>query len=153
MYITICKWMTSASWCRKKGTQNWRSGTTPRGSVGRNMGGGFRLEGTHVYLWAIHVDVWQKPSQYPSIKFINKNSAANNRCSINTYRMNGWMNVHFSGTKCMSDTGPLQIVMKFIARFKTEGNRRIYNDHQRLFLSWKTLQRQDLSFSRQENLV
>ena len=25
---------------------------------------GFRIRGTHVYLWLIHVDVWQKPSQY-----------------------------------------------------------------------------------------
>ena len=24
----------------------------------------FRREGTHVYLWLIHVDVWQKLSQY-----------------------------------------------------------------------------------------
>ena len=28
------------------------------------MGGGFRREGTYVYLWLIHVDVWQKPTQY-----------------------------------------------------------------------------------------
>ena len=26
--------------------------------------GGFRIEGTHIYLWSIHVDIWQKPSQY-----------------------------------------------------------------------------------------
>ena len=26
--------------------------------------GGVRREGTHVYLWLIHVDVWQKPTQY-----------------------------------------------------------------------------------------
>lgn len=44
------------------------------------------------------------------------------------------MNVHFSGIKCMSDIVPLQIVIKFIIGFKTEGKRRIYNDHQRLFL-------------------
>ena len=25
---------------------------------------GFRREGTFVYLWLIHVDVWQKPTQY-----------------------------------------------------------------------------------------
>ena len=25
---------------------------------------GFRREGTRVYLWPIHTDVWQKPSQY-----------------------------------------------------------------------------------------
>jgi len=28
------------------------------------MGGGFRREGTYVYLWLIHVDVWQRPTQY-----------------------------------------------------------------------------------------
>ena len=30
-----------------------------------------KLEGTYVYLWLIHADVWQKPTQYcnyPSIK-------------------------------------------------------------------------------------
>ena len=32
--------------------------------VGREVGGGFRIRGTHVYLWTIHVGVWQKPSQY-----------------------------------------------------------------------------------------
>ena len=28
------------------------------------MGGGFRREGTYIYLWLIHVDVWQRPTQY-----------------------------------------------------------------------------------------
>ena len=42
----------------KQGTQSWCSGTTQRGRVGREVGGGaFRLRGTHVYLWPIHVDV------------------------------------------------------------------------------------------------
>ena len=27
-------------------------------------GGGLKMEETHVYLWPIHIDVWQKPSQY-----------------------------------------------------------------------------------------
>ena len=26
--------------------------------------GRFKKEGTYVYLWLIHVDVWQKPTQY-----------------------------------------------------------------------------------------
>ena len=26
--------------------------------------GGGRREGTYVYLWLIHVDIWQKPTQY-----------------------------------------------------------------------------------------
>ena len=37
----------------------------------REVGGGLRREGTHVCLWPIHVDVWQRPSQYynyPPIK-------------------------------------------------------------------------------------
>ena len=31
------------------------------------MGGRFRREGTYVYLWLIHVDVWQKPTQHCKI--------------------------------------------------------------------------------------
>ena len=33
---------------------------------GRRGGGveGFRKQGTYVYLWLIHVDVWQRPTQY-----------------------------------------------------------------------------------------
>ena len=29
------------------------------GGMGREMGGRFKREGTYVYLWLIHVDVWQ----------------------------------------------------------------------------------------------
>ena len=32
--------------------------------MGWKKEGGFRREGTYVYLWLIHVDVWQKPKQY-----------------------------------------------------------------------------------------
>ena len=28
------------------------------------MGGKFKKEGTCIHLWLIHVDVWQKPTQY-----------------------------------------------------------------------------------------
>ena len=28
------------------------------------MGGNFKSEGRYVYLWLIHADVWQKPTQY-----------------------------------------------------------------------------------------
>ena len=31
---------------------------------GREVGGGLRKEGTYVYPWQIHVNVWQKPWQY-----------------------------------------------------------------------------------------
>ena len=32
--------------------------------MGWGVGGGFKREGTYVCLWLIHVDVWQKPTQY-----------------------------------------------------------------------------------------
>ena len=31
--------------------------------MGREEGGGFKREGTYVYLWLIYIDVWQKPTQ------------------------------------------------------------------------------------------
>ena len=31
---------------------------------GRDVGGGFRMEGMRVYLCLIHVDIWQKPSRF-----------------------------------------------------------------------------------------
>ena len=32
--------------------------------MGREVGGRFKKEGKYVYFWLIHIDVWQKPSQY-----------------------------------------------------------------------------------------
>ena len=34
------------------------------------MGGTFRREGTYVYLWLIHVDVWQKPTVLRLLLFL-----------------------------------------------------------------------------------
>ena len=31
-----------------------------------------RREGTYVYLWLVHVDVWQKPSQYCKVIILLK---------------------------------------------------------------------------------
>ena len=42
----------------------------PKPVLGDNLegweeeGGGFKREGTYVYLWPIHVNGWRKPSQY-----------------------------------------------------------------------------------------
>ena len=36
----------------------------PEGWSGEGGGRGFQDEGTRVYLWLIHVYVWQKPPQY-----------------------------------------------------------------------------------------
>jgi len=32
--------------------------------MGREVGRRLKTERTYVYLWLIHVDVWQKPTQY-----------------------------------------------------------------------------------------
>ena len=44
----------------KLGTQSQCSGTAQMDRVRREVGVGFRIGGIHVYLWLIHVDVWQK---------------------------------------------------------------------------------------------
>ena len=46
------------------GNSNQGSVTTQRDGKGWELEGRFRREGTYVYLWLIHVDVWQKPKQY-----------------------------------------------------------------------------------------
>ena len=46
------------------GNSNQGSVTTQRDGKGWELEGRFRREGTDVYLWLIHVDVWQKPKQY-----------------------------------------------------------------------------------------
>ena len=32
--------------------------------MGWEVGGRFKREGTHIYLWLIHVDIWHKPTRY-----------------------------------------------------------------------------------------
>jgi len=47
-----------------QGAQNQCPETTWSGGVGDGWEGRFRKEGIYVRLWPIHVDVWQRPSQY-----------------------------------------------------------------------------------------
>ena len=47
-----------------QGAQAGGSVTTYRGGMGWEMGGMFKREVTFVYLLLIHVDVWQKLTQY-----------------------------------------------------------------------------------------
>ena len=50
--------------CVMQGAQPGASVTTYRGGMGLEMGGRFKREGTFVYLWLIHVDVWRKLTQH-----------------------------------------------------------------------------------------
>ena len=47
-----------------QGAQIRCSVTAWKGGMRWEMGGRCKREGTYVYLWLIHVDVWQKPTQY-----------------------------------------------------------------------------------------
>ena len=62
-YITICK--IDSQWefavCLRELKQGLCNNLV--GRMGRDLGGRFKNEGTYVYLWLIHVDVWQKPIQ------------------------------------------------------------------------------------------
>ena len=75
----------------------------------RRRKGGFEREGTCVYLWLIHVDVWQKPTQYcktiilqlkiNKFKIFLKRVKASQWRSVSfrgqLKRSNGWVNVHY----------------------------------------------------------
>ena len=42
----------------------WSNNLTNKRKKVEEVGGRFKREGTYVYLWLIHVDVWQKPTQH-----------------------------------------------------------------------------------------
>ena len=50
--------------CMKLGTQSWCTGTAQRDGMGREVGRGFQMGGTHVHPWLIQVNVWKIPPQY-----------------------------------------------------------------------------------------
>jgi len=68
--------------------------TTYRGGMGWEVGGRFKREGTSVYLWLIHDDVWPKPTQYcnyPPIK---------NKLQKNFFKKkDAWAAHHLSGLR------------------------------------------------------
>ena len=64
MYITICKWMTRTSLTHEAGHPKLVLWDNPEGWDGEGGGRVVQDGETHVYLWPILADVWQKPSQY-----------------------------------------------------------------------------------------
>ena len=40
--------------------------------MGWEVGGRFKREGTYIYLWQIHVDIWQKPTQYAVLSHFSR---------------------------------------------------------------------------------
>ena len=52
--------------CMKQGTQSQCTGTNQREGMGNEVGGVLGW-GTHVHVWLIHVNVWQKLPQYSKV--------------------------------------------------------------------------------------
>ena len=40
------------------------------GQGGEGCGRGFRIQGTYIDLWLIHIDIWQEPSQYCEVTIL-----------------------------------------------------------------------------------
>jgi len=49
--------------------------------MGREWGGRYKREETYIYLWLIHVDIWQKPSQYCNYLLIKNKNFKNDKKS------------------------------------------------------------------------
>ena len=77
MYITVCKkQVTSVSSVHHAGHSKCLLWDSPKGSGGEGGGRGVQERwggGIHACLWAIHVDVWQKPSQYCKVIILQLN--------------------------------------------------------------------------------
>ena len=107
--------------------------------MGWEVGGRFKREGTYVYLWLIHVDVWQKPTQYCKVitlqlkinRLKNKHvwSLCTNNSVISIKRFkkawlshwDPWQDILMSQLKCYknSDTGNLKRKIKSVSSLRT----------------------------------
>ena len=63
-YTITCKQIASGNLPFDSGNSTWGSVTTSRNRMEWEVRGRLQREGTRVYLWLIHADVWQKPMQY-----------------------------------------------------------------------------------------
>ena len=63
-YTSYVEQIASGDLLYDAGSSTRCSVTTQKGGMGREMTEQFKREGTYVCLWLIHVDVWQKLSQY-----------------------------------------------------------------------------------------
>ena len=69
------KQMTSASLMREAGYPKLVLWDNPKGQGGEGNGRGFQDGATHVHPWLIHVDVWQKSSQYCKVIILQLNKS------------------------------------------------------------------------------
>lgn len=58
------KWIASGDLLYDPVSSNQGSATTQRGGKEEQAGGRLKTEGTRVNLWLLHVEAWQRPTQY-----------------------------------------------------------------------------------------
>ena len=62
--LPYVKQVASGNLLYDTGSSHWCSVTTQRDGMAWEVGKRFRMEGTYVYLSMIHINIWQKPTQY-----------------------------------------------------------------------------------------
>ena len=72
--------------------------TTGRGRIGWEIRGSFKRDGTYLYLWLIHVDVWQKPIQYCQavilqLKIIERNNSNSSQAQVTIFLLSVSLNL------------------------------------------------------------
>ena len=60
MYTNICRIDSSGNFLYDSGNSNQGSVTNQRSGMGWEVNGRSKREGPYIYLWLIHLDVWQK---------------------------------------------------------------------------------------------
>ena len=58
--------------------------------MGWEVGGRFRREGIDVYLWSIHVDVWQKSRQYCKLIILQLKKKKESACQSIGHEFDPW---------------------------------------------------------------
>ena len=62
--LPYVEWIDGGNLMCDSGSSSQCSVTTERGGGRWEVGGRFKKEGMYVYLWLMHVNVWQKPARY-----------------------------------------------------------------------------------------
>ena len=71
--------------------------------MGKTVGGRFKREGIYVYLWLIHVDVWQKPSQYFKVIILQLKIKCTPSC-FSCVRLYDFMDCSLPGSSVRGDS-------------------------------------------------
>ena len=72
--------------------------------MGREMGGRFKREGIYVHLWLIHVEVWQKTTQFCKAVILQKKKKIKKRRHAGSVVSDSFLPLKFSRLLCLWDS-------------------------------------------------